>query len=50
MKRIVLAKNMIMNGTPATEVYERCGFNDYSTFYRAFKRYVGVSPDKFRSG
>lgn len=49
MKRIVLAKNMIMDGTPATEVYERCGFNDYSTFYRAFKRYVGVSPDKLRS-
>ena len=49
MKRIVLAKNMIMAGCPATEVYERCGFNDYSTFYRAFKRYVGVSPDKLRS-
>ena len=48
MKRIVLAKNMIFSGIPPTEVFQRCGFNDYSTFYRAFKRYAGVSPEQLK--
>jgi AraC family L-rhamnose operon regulatory protein RhaS len=27
-----------------------CGFEDLSTFYRAFKREVGISPNLWRKG
>ncbi|MFW6347387.1 MAG: helix-turn-helix domain-containing protein [Cyclonatronaceae bacterium] len=29
------------------EIYESCGFNSRSSFYRAFKRFVGMSPGQF---
>lgn len=48
MKRIVLAKNLILAGGDATEIFFECGFKDYTTFFRAFKRYVGVSPGEFK--
>lgn len=48
MLRIVSAKNMILNGRQATEVYLECGFDNYSTFYRAFKKYVGFTPEEYK--
>ena len=32
---------------PATDVYQHCGFGDYSNFYRAFKAEYGISPKDF---
>jgi transcriptional regulator GlxA family with amidase domain len=32
----------------ADEIAFRCGFVDYSSFYRVFKHHVGVSPSTFR--
>ena len=43
-KRLVRAKQRIDAGEPPTYVYLRCGFNDYSSFYRAYVKYYGVSP------
>lgn len=48
MNRILLAKNRILNGEKISSLYHKCGFNDYSTFYRAFLKYVKMSPDEFK--
>lgn len=48
MRRITHAKNLIMEGKKATAVYLDCGFSDYSTFYRNFTRFVGMTPEAFR--
>ena len=50
MTRIALAKQMILSGTLPRDAYTRCGYNDYSTFYRAFRRHAGVSPEEFKRG
>ncbi len=48
MRRINNAKNLIMEGQKATSIFTQCGFKDYSIFYRAFTKYVGMTPDKFK--
>lgn len=50
MQRVALAKKLIMDGKGATEIYTDCGFNDYSSFYRAFKKLSGKSPNEFFRG
>jgi len=32
----------------ADEIAYRCGFTDYSSFYRIFKNHMGISPSAFR--
>ena len=49
MRRITNAKNLIMEGNKVTNIFARCGFKDYSTFYRAFVKYVGMTPEEFKS-
>lgn len=49
LRRITVAKNLIMEGQKATNIYARCGFKDYSTFYRAFVKNTGMSPDEFKN-
>ena len=44
--RLERAKNLLKLGEDATRVCERCGFHDYSAFYRAYKKYFGHSPSK----
>jgi AraC-like DNA-binding protein len=46
-QRISLAKRLLSEGLPVTEVYTSCGFGDYSNFLKVFKKTVGVSPKKF---
>ena len=46
-QRIALAKSFLESGTSVSEAYERSGFTDYSSFYKAFKRAVGISPKKY---
>lgn len=48
MRRIILAKNMLLSGRNPNDIYWTCGFKEYSTFFRAFKKYVGSSPETFR--
>ena len=38
---------MLSDGLPPTDVYQHCGFGDYSNFYRAFKAEYGISPKDF---
>ncbi len=43
-KRLLKADMLIRQGVPATQACEQSGFNDYSSFYRAYKKMFGVSP------
>lgn len=47
-KRLILAKELIAKGMPITEVCYACGFKNYSTFSRAYKKSFGESPRDFR--
>ena len=46
-KRLVMAKQMMSDGVSSSEVYQHCGFGDYSNFYRAFKSEYEISPKEF---
>lgn len=47
-KRLFLAKELIAEGTPITDVCYACGFRNYSTFSRAYKKSFGESPRDYR--
>ena len=44
IKRLFLAKERIAAGMQPTEVYSQCGFKDYTTFFRAYKKHFGTPP------
>ena len=46
IKRLMAAKDMIENGEGARTASEKCGFSDYSSFYRAYRKKYGTSPKK----
>ncbi|SHI02628.1 AraC family transcriptional regulator [Clostridium grantii] len=46
-KRIQNAKKLIMQGKSMTEVCYSSGFEDYSNFYKTFKKLVKLSPKKY---
>lgn len=47
-KRLQACKNGILSGIAPTGLYQQYGFQDYSGFYRAFKKEFGQSPREFR--
>lgn len=47
-KRLFLARDLIAKGTPITDVCYACGFHNYSTFSRAYKKSFGESPREYR--
>lgn len=44
IKRLLMAKEKIISGEKPTNVFGQCGFNDYSVFFRAYKKRFGLSP------
>ena len=46
-RRLLLAKQLLAEGILPTEVCKRCGYTDYSVFYRSFKKFYGIAPGKF---
>ena len=44
VKRLVLARQLLEQGEQPTKVCSQCGFNDYSTFYRAYMKHYGCPP------
>jgi len=43
-RKILLAEQLISSGERPISASERCGFSDYSTFYRAYLRVLGKPP------
>ena len=46
-RRISIAKSLLNEGVNVSEAYERSGFSDYSNFFKAFTKAVGMSPKKY---
>ena len=47
-RRMTEAKKLLKNGVSVSDAAEKCGFLDYTSFIRAFKRSVGVSPGQYK--
>ena len=45
-KRLLAAQKELRSFKKPTEVYSLCGFADYSSFYRAYKKHFGYSPSE----
>ncbi len=45
-KKCILAKKLLLSGYPLTELYEKCGFRQYSTFYRSYRWFFGHAPSE----
>ena len=45
-RRVYSARQRLFISGSVTEVYEKSGFNDYSSFFRAYKKVIGVSPSE----
>ncbi len=49
-QRMQYAVTQLNMGLPNEEVCYSCGYTDSSTFTRAFRKYYGVAPQKYRKG
>lgn len=43
-KRMIYARKLIYQGGNPTKIYKECGFSDYSSFYKAYKKMFLKSP------
>lgn len=43
-KRLILAKELMQNGERPTDTFLKCGFKDYSSFFKAYKNKYNRSP------
>ncbi|MBQ6824449.1 MAG: helix-turn-helix domain-containing protein [Clostridia bacterium] len=50
LRRLTVAKQLLSDGVAPGEVYGQCGFQDYTSFFRAFKAEYGVNPRTFAEG
>ena len=48
-RRIEKAKQLIYEGHKIAQVSALCGYQDFSTFYRNFKKITGISPTDYRA-
>lgn len=48
-RRISIAKAVLNENGNVMDAFERSGFTDYSNFFKAFTKAVGVSPKKYAS-
>jgi AraC-like DNA-binding protein len=49
-KRLGLAQQEMLSGTPFEEAAYNAGFNEYTTFFRAYKSFYGCSPSEAMAG
>ena len=45
-KKLLLARSLLEKGEKPLEVASKCGFSEYTTFYKAYLRFFGVAPSK----
>ena len=48
-KRLLRAARMIREGIPVVKAASLCGFQDYSTFHRAFVACFGCTPGSLKN-
>lgn len=46
-KKILIAREKLKKGVPISEVWSQSGFDDYSSFYRCFKKVSHMSPKEY---
>ena len=47
-KRMEKSRDLILQGLPLESVGRDLGYQDHSTFYRAFRQTFGISPREYR--
>lgn len=47
-KRISTVKQYLLNDIPITQAAEQAGFNNYSYFYKTFKKFTGMNPAEYK--
>lgn len=50
LKRLIAAQSFLKGGMPAKLVAEKCGFRDYSSFYKQYKNKFGTAPTSEKTG
>lgn len=43
-KQMLLARQLICQGNKPTQIYQQCGYQDYSAFFRAYSKFHGHPP------
>lgn len=43
-KRLLAAQRLLRSGSKPYTVYRECGFREYTTFFRCYKEFFGVTP------
>lgn len=46
-RRVMLACDLVKKGESLTAVAYQCGFNNYNTFMRTFRRFLGMTPSAY---
>lgn len=50
VKRLHMARRLILDGMSAASASAYCGFHDYSAFYRAYKKRFDCTPSEMKNG
>lgn len=48
-RRLIIARNHLMEGARIQDIYKLSGFDDYSNFFRAFKSTYQMSPRDYKN-
>ncbi len=48
-QRLSLCRDAIISGNSISAIYDRYGFKDYSSFFKAFKKEYGCSPKEYQN-
>lgn len=46
-KRLILAKELLRKGINLNDISIQCGFQDYTSFFRSFKKEYGITPRNY---